>query len=366
MTARERLQKALDDQFFRRKVTEEEALRKRLLALQKKSLGGSRRLPKLKSFRKLEKRRHATCATKGQGTWKAIGKTPPFILKIHGTAGVVADSYSERQDGSEFLDSNMLGLTAEERSEEFALDAARFPTSDPKNLFIHFSLSRPQGENLSPEIWQKVVRQFFQRIGAHGCNFVAIRHTKTENDHVHVVVSRVLPIARKLLSKGNNYWTWRAALRSVESDLGITAADRPTHGEKPLTPSSDRMVNAQRRSARLNHKSPFFDPDVIDLALSTATSFDQFSADLKDLGIKVSVAEKNGKVCGILFQKSGCEQSLAGSSIDRKFSLPCIQEKIEFNYQLLLKTEQIQMIQRLKMAEHQADHERRRQYNRDV
>lgn len=366
MTDHESLEQSRQDQQFRRKALEENTFRKRMLALQKKTLRGGGNLPKLKSFRKSAKQRRGACATQGQGSWQKLGLTPPFILKVHGTAGIIADAYAERQEGSEFLDSNMLGLTASERSEEFAIDAARHPTSDPKNLFIHFSLSRPQGENLPPDVWQKVVRQFLNRIGAHGCNFVATRHTKTDNDHVHVLMSRVLPISRKLLSKSHNFWKWREALRSVESDLGITAADRPIHAEKPLTPGSDRMVNAQRRSARLNHPSPFIDPHFIDQALSTATSFEQFAHNLNTVGIKVMVAEKNDKVCGVLFQKSGCEQALAGSSIDRKFSLPRIQAKLETNHQLLLKTEQDQLIQRIKMAQQQNDHERHGQYSRDV
>lgn len=108
------------------------------------------------------------------------------------------------------------------------------------------------------------------------------------------------------------------------------------------------MVNAQRRATRTGSIDPFIDPDVIHEALSCSSTPDQFSAELAHRGIEVqpSKNKKMGDVTGILFRRKGAEEFLAGSSISRDFSLPKIQERIEFNrLNLVKKQEQARLVQ---------------------
>lgn len=274
-------------------------------------------------------------ATRGQGSWTKAGKVPALLLKIH-AGGRYGDRYAELQKGSQFIDSNMLGKDALDRADELDLDAARHPGVNPKNLFVHLSLSRPSGEDLTPKQWKNVARQFLKNIGAEGCQFVCTRHTETKNDHLHLIFSRsrVNPDGSlSLVSMSNNRWAWRAAVRQVETELGITAADRPADVNRPVAATSDRQVNAARRAARRGTAAGHIDPAVISPVLALASTPEQFAAGLEAAGILVKAAEKNGKTTGILFQKIGAKEWLAGSSISREFSLPKIR-------QALLKNEQ--------------------------
>jgi hypothetical protein len=312
----------------RRQAAENERWAKKNMALFKKSLRGGRVGAKKGSVGSSRSPGYFGRATRGAGSWKSIGKTPALLLKIH-RGGSHGDGYAEKQVGAEFIASNMLGSKAQERDRERLIDTARHPNVNPSNLFVHTSISQPTGHHLTLDGWKSVAEVWLRNVGAEGCLFAAIRHTNTGNDHCHITFSRARPDGT-LVSMGNNRWKWRDALRKTELELGIAAIEqaRPTESQ---TPSSDRMVNAQRRAARLNLKDCFIDPVVVESALAGATNATQFASALHDAGIKVKQAEKNGKVTGVLFQNNGSEQWLAGSSISRDFSLPRIRMRLESN-----------------------------------
>lgn len=308
----------------RRKTSENERHAKKMLGILKKALssGGAKTGGSKASSGTFQG------ATRGANSWKKEGRTPPLLLKIH-AGGANGDCYSERQTGAQFIASNMLGPTAQKRKLEFALDVARRPTVNPKNLFIHCSLSRPANEALKAEEWIAIVSDWLKNIDALDCQYVATRHVNTGNDHCHIVFSRVKPNG-DLVSMSQNRWSWRAALRQTELRLGITTAHMPQVANSH-TPTSDRMVNAQRRAARLKKPDCFIDPNVIELVLSKATTQMQFINGIRAAGIDVNHAVKNGKVTGVLFKKNGAEEWLAGSSIGREFSLPRLKSRIESN-----------------------------------
>ena len=290
-------------------------------------------------------------ATRGQGSWQRSGRQVGLLIKIH-SGGAAGDAYAEKSVEAEFVTSNMFGRTAQERAKEWSLDAARHPRVNPKNLVVHVSLSRPSGGELLSAQWAKACQIFLQKIGAQDVNYVATRHQNTANDHIHLVFSRSKNDG-KLVSMSNNRWAWRQACREVERELGIQVADQPVERQNAPTPTSDLMVNAQRRAARMGASDPFINPYLISDALAKSASQEQFSAALKAVQIELKQAEKNAKVTGILLRKSGSEEWLAGSSISREFSLPKILAQFELRQQELRKREQEINIQRQRQAAEQ-------------
>lgn len=299
------------------------------------------------SARPARKKSRASRASRGQGSWTKAGKTPALLIQIHG-GGEAGDGYAERQKGAQFIDSNMLGRDARERRAEFQLDTLRHPRVDPKNLFVHISLSRPPGEDLTAGQWRRVAAKFLRKIGADGCQFVCTRHAETKNDHLHLIFSRSRADG-SLVSMSNNRWTWRAAIREVEAEMGITVAQRPADANRQVA-TSDAQVSASRRAQRRGTPSTHIDPSIIAGVLAQSSTPKQFAAGLKAAGIDAKEAEKNGKVQGILFKRNDAEEWLSGSSINREFSLPKIQAQIESNRQALLKREQELAMQRQREA----------------
>jgi hypothetical protein len=317
----------------RKSIAAQNRHEKKMLELFKKALRatGSRQ-----GYRTNSSRRSASVtwsggrSTRGAGTWKSLGKTPPLLLKIH-TGGLAGDGYSEKQSGAEFVSSNMLGGTAKHRAREFAIDFARHPMVNPNRLIVHVSLSRPEGCSLSRKEWKQVVENWLSNVGAAGCNFVAFRHTETDNDHCHIIFSRSRPDGA-LLTDSNNRWAWRSALRKTECDLNLITPEIPRPTEHQV-PTSDRMVNAQRRAVRLKLQSGFVEPAVVRSALESSTDLSSFKTCLSACGIEIQEAEKNGRKVGLLFRKIGSGQWLAGSSISRDFSLPQIEKSLSKNFE---------------------------------
>lgn len=326
----------------------------KMAALARQAYGGAGKGKSTQSTRKLNvisarpsrKKSRAGRASRGQGSWTAAGKTPALLVQIHG-GGEAGDGYAERQKGAQFIDSNMFGRDAWERRAEFRLDTARHPRVDPKNLFVHVSISRPPGEDLTPGQWKKVAKRFLRKIDADGCQFVCIKHSETKNPHLHLVFSRSRPDGT-LVPMSNNRWTWRAAIREVEHELGITVAQRPADAIRQVAATSDAQVNAARRAQRRGTPSSHIDPSIISGVLDWASTPAQFAAGLKAAGIDVKAATaKNGKVQGILFQRNGAAEWLSGSSINREFTLPKIRQT------LLKKEQEIAMQQQREAIERQ-------------
>lgn len=202
--------------------------------------------------RQLGQRRGTRHATRGQGTWVKSGRTVSLLLKIH-SGGRIGDMYASKQAGADSIDTNMLGLDPVDRQSEFLLDQAKHPRVNPKNLFIHLSLSRPKGHDLHKDQWKSAVQRFLKKIGADG-NYVVVRHAATGNDHVHVIFSRSKKDG-SLVSLSQNRWAWRQRVREVESELDIEVTDFEANTASSV-PTSDKLVSAQRRALRRGSSVP--------------------------------------------------------------------------------------------------------------
>lgn len=297
--------------------------------LRRKNASGGKR--KLKVFARTPVRNKSTAgrASRNAGSWKSNGKSPAALLKIH-KGGLAGDKYAEESKGARFLDSNMLGRNHKEREAEWGADQARHPNVK-KNLFVHASISRPKGHDLTPEQWTQLLRDWLTEIGANGVNYTAVRHSNTDNDHIHVIFSRALPNG-KLLSDSQNFYKWRAALRQAEEKNGLKSIDAEI---ETMSSQSDRQVSANRRAARRGTKQNYIDSQLIDQSIEESADFIELTLNLKKRGIQMeSSKRKDGAVRGILFKLEQSEEFLAGTSVDRRFSLGKIETRLSENRQM--------------------------------
>lgn len=243
---------------LRRQQTGDKRFAKKMATLARKSAAG----------RVIKTRKKSAGATRGVGTWKTKNTIPALILKIHG-GNLASDAYAEKN--GQLLETNMLGLTAKERWLEWLLDTARAPRINPKNLFLHVSLSRPEAQPLTAEQWRQVAQIFLAEIGAQGCQFVLQRHSNTKNDHVHLTFSRVKPDG-SLVTTSQNFWRWRDAVRRVETQIGLTSTASSSSSPSPSHSQSDRQVNQARRAERLGLNPNHIDPNILNRALACSAT----------------------------------------------------------------------------------------------
>ena len=178
---------------------------------------------------------------------------------------------------------------------------------------------------------------------------MTIRHPKDDKhgDHIHIIASRSRPDG-KLNSIAHNFYRWRENLRHVEKKMGMKPVELVN--QKPI--NTDAMVNAQRRSERNSTPDSFINPNVIREALSSSTNMSDFKLTLEKRGIHIQSAERksDGATVGILFKNKHANEYIAGSSIDRQFSLSRIEFALVENHR-----------RKLQVYQQQQEHIRRKQ-----
>nr|WP_289509309.1 relaxase/mobilization nuclease domain-containing protein [Hydrogenophaga sp. 2FB] len=302
---------------------ESEALAARL---RKRNSGGGKQVAAQLKRSSSKRNRSSGRASKNQSAWRSKGKSPATILKIH-KGGLAADQYAEKSPGARPIDTNMLSLNWKDRAEEWHLDQLRHPGI--KNLFCHVSISRPANHDLTDLQWRELGQQFLGEIGAQDVQYVSTLHTNTKNQHIHLLFSRSQPNGM-VLSDSHNFYGWRQALRRAESKVGLEHIE--IEREAPTPSTSDRQVSASRRARRRGTPLIHIDAAHVRAALAGAVDLDQVRQRMAAEGLELRVAtHPNGEPKGLLLRRSGVTEWLAGTSIDRSFSLPKVQALLNQN-----------------------------------
>ena len=83
---------------------------------------------------------------------------------------------------------NIDGATPAEWTAE--LSATR-QVRDVRRPVWHCSLTLPAGEHLTAEKWERVAWDFMEQMGFATQPWVAVRHSNTDHEHIHIVASRI-------------------------------------------------------------------------------------------------------------------------------------------------------------------------------
>lgn len=95
-----------------------------------------------------------------------------------------------KNKGAEMVGGTISGSTPRQLATEFGLVRKLRP--DAKNPVWHCSLSLPKGDHLTSEKWDALASDFIEEMGfSESTPWVAIRHSDTDHDHVHIVASRI-------------------------------------------------------------------------------------------------------------------------------------------------------------------------------
>ena len=113
---------------------------------------------------------------------------------------------------------NMDGQTPKELSKEFSESKKLNP--DLAKPVYHVSLSLSPGEKLNDFEWSEVANRYMAEMGFEFSQFVAVRHTDKDHDHLHIVGSRI-GLDGMTVSDSQNYRRSEAVIRGIEKDYGL-------------------------------------------------------------------------------------------------------------------------------------------------
>lgn len=225
--------------------------------------------------------------------------------------------------GAEIVGGNMLGTDPRALAQEFAL--SREARSEVQRPVWHCSLSCPPGETLSAEQWDALTNDFMRMMDLDAHQFVAIRHTDTEHDHVHIVASRI----RLDGELWHGQWEARKAINAtqrLEREHGLTLTpglediDVIDNRRAPTKPEIEQADRTGEAPARLRLQ------EALDGALKEPGTVFAFMDQLEAAGVTVrpNVAS-TGRLNGFSFEIDGIP--FKGSQLGKAYSWKQLQAR---------------------------------------
>jgi len=234
-----------------------------------------------------------------------------MIGKVSGGKGARgALNYVTMKDGAERVGGNMAGTNARELSKEFAVTRDMKPNA--ANPVKHFSLSLAPGERFSSEQWEKASSQFMEKMGYANCQFVAYRHVDTDNDHIHIVASRI-DLDGKLVRDSYDKQATHEACRYLEQEHGIqvVASPRDKVHDREFTQGETRtFARTSRESDKILLQRE------LKSSLDGSKTLDEFRSKMSEKGIQTEIIYRREKPVDIFYSVNefGSKGSRLGTS----------------------------------------------------
>ena len=232
------------------------------------------------------------------------------MVKGKGFRGVL--EYCLRQEKGFLLETNMAGGTPRELAQEFGEIRKLRPNLN--NAVSHVSISLPPGEHLTDDQWRQVTQDYRENLGFSGSQFIAVRHTDSEHEHMHLVLNRVRHDGT-VVSDSNDYRKQEKLMRELEQKYALrqTTSSQDT-AKKALTKGEiEYSVRTGNPSLRLQLQR------LIDATLECSKKFDFFIAHLSKQGVDIYLNKTPaGNIRGVSFSLNGV--AYKGSSLGKGYS----------------------------------------------
>ncbi len=238
--------------------------------------------------------------------------------------------YVLSKTGAERIGGNMEGIALSELVAEFNLSVQRQQRRSPRNLaqvvVCHTSLSVEVGRNLEAETWNAIAKDYLIEMGFDNNQFVMVRHTDTQHDHVHLVIAR----SRLDGTMVNGWLDYRQAqlvLRKLEQDYQLQSV--PSSWETDVTAPT---VNEVRQFHQTGEPSVRVRLQVaIDDVLSTSTDLDDFRQRLANYGVESRLRQVNTGNAGISYKLNGI--AFPGYKLGKRYTWNRVQFQLGENYE---------------------------------
>jgi len=214
-------------------------------------------------------------------------------------------------------------------SGQFAV--ARHLRPDIKRPVWHASLALPEGERLESERWHEVARDFMAEMGfPEDTAWVAVRHSDTKHDHIHIIASRV--------SLGGKVWhgKWEAreaieATQTLEKRHGLTLTPGlgEPDAENKKRPRAERRVPSYKESNMATNAGKVPPRIRLQQMLDEAMHGNPTVVELADrltaagVGVRANVAS-TGKMNGFSFELDGIP--FKGSDLGKRYTFGGLQK----------------------------------------
>lgn len=223
----------------------------------------------------------------------------------------------------EIIGGNMSGANPRSLSVEFA--AVRRQRPDCKRPVVHESLSLPVGHNLTPEQWRTAADAYLRERGINPDKhpFVLWKHTDTDHNHIHIVVSRIAVDGSLAREQRGDYRLAHKAAAAASLAVGLEpqAKSAPEHRQPRVTQHDRREIDAGETPVRLTLAAG------LDEAIAQATGWEDVKARAAALGVEINESRNAGGVYGIKIRLQGGDW-LKGSQVGKAYTYSSILKRL--------------------------------------
>jgi hypothetical protein len=262
--------------------------------------------------------------------------------------------YVENKEEADRIGGNMSGQNPRELAAEFKFSRQLNPNVE--RAVYHVSLSLAPGEYLSDEEWNEISDRYLREMNFHNNQYVVYRHGDKENDHIHIVASRISLDDGRCVHDGWDYKRSEAIVRQLERDYNLESV-RGSHEklERTATTGQHRRIEREQGEYDLGLRDnspelpvkvqlqeiidglcPVCDHRVTALKEHGSTNdqltMPMFIERLQGEGVEVRHGfTRNGKSKGISYCFSG--QAFSGSHLGAAYTFPGLQKHKGVSYQ---------------------------------
>ncbi len=226
----------------------------------------------------------------------------------------------DKKDRAEWIGGTLASDNPDGLIKEFAVVQKLKP--DIKNPSWHCSLTLPEGEYLSQNQWSDVVADFMDKMKFDKYTpYVIVRHNDTENDHVHIVASKI-PMVGPVWRDGRDIFRAIAATQELEKEYGLTQT--PGYRKR----ESARATYRERKKAENSGVAPprIQLQELIDEAVVDKPTAPQLAFRLEDKGVIVRAnVASTGKMNGFSFELDGL--AFKGSKLGKAYGWSGLQKR---------------------------------------
>lgn len=128
--------------------------------------------------------------------------------------------YVLEKPGAQFIGGNMLGESVNGLAAEFNTVRQQLNPSLGVAVY-HAMLAVPAHERRTNAQWGAIAADYLQQMGFGRCQYVVVRHTDEEHDHVHIVANRIQIPDGRTVSDSHDYRRSEDIIRSLERSYGL-------------------------------------------------------------------------------------------------------------------------------------------------
>lgn len=243
--------------------------------------------------------------------------------------------YLESSPGSRLIGGNMSGRNARELAREFKLSRQLNP--EVERAVYHVSLSAALDDDLDLEQWCELAQKYVEQMGFDCNQFAIYKHANTDDDHIHIVASRIRLDTGKVVHDGWDYVRSEKVLRELEKEYGLVQV-QSSREKQARTPSTGQIRRMRREQQEYSQGKREIPPELpiktqlqqaIDEAVEDKPPMPLALARLQLMGIEVRAGfTRTGKSKGISFQMQG--QAFSGTHLGAGYTFKALAQKTDY------------------------------------